>query len=89
MHSLYKSVDKTPDLVSLNIAIITKTKNLTSPIRYVTIEYHKGSSGASKKDKHSYYTAIFTGVNSVRSPSVRSPAARGATSNGVNPVRNN
>ena len=48
MHSLYKSVDKTQNLVSLDIAIITKIKNLASP---VSIEYHKVSNGASKKDK--------------------------------------
>jgi hypothetical protein len=51
MHSLYKSVDKTLDLVALNEAIITKTKNLASPIRYAPTEYHKVFNGASKKAK--------------------------------------
>jgi hypothetical protein len=45
------------------MGIITQTKNLASPVRYVPIKYHKASNRASKKINVNYYTAIFTSVN--------------------------
>ena len=70
MHSLYKSVDKTPGLIWSNMFIIPRIKNLANPIRYVLIEYHKLSNGASKKINVSYYTIISTGVNKKLDPEI-------------------